>query len=583
MNGTSMPDWRRDKLNSIRDNPEFDAVVVGGGINGISAYRELALQGLRVLLVERSDFCSGCSAAPSRMIHGGLRYLENGEFQLVRESLEERDALLANAPHMVRPLATTIPITSVFSGLLNGAIGFLTSKSRPTNRGALVIKTGLTLYDLFTRKRRRLPTHQMRSRARTLARWPRLTKNLKFSATYYDAWISHPERLGIELLQDCEAANPKSIALNYAEFKRAGDGFKLTDQIDNTELTISPGTIVNATGAWLDFTNAELLPSQSAGNHRFVGGTKGSHLIIDNKILFDALDGNMIYFENVDGRVCILFPYLGRVLLGSTDLRVDGAGPVRCEDDELDYILASLAQVFPDIAVAPDDIVYTFSGVRPLPYSEVGFTGRISRDHYTAKIGGTPPVYCMIGGKWTTFRAFGEQAADMVLVDLARDRIVQTRRLAIGGGVDFTVMNSAEEITEITGLASEFSVSRERAEHVLDHYGSKARDVLAFCASREDAPLAANCPISRGEITWLIRREYALLPADILLRRTSLAITGAISVHLISVVCRIMTKELGWDAATARKNEAEFKDYLNTYHRVSETMLTERDRRAACA
>ncbi|TIW73626.1 MAG: FAD-dependent oxidoreductase, partial [Mesorhizobium sp.] len=138
-----MPDQRSLILDKIRHNGAFDVVVVGGGINGIGVFRELALQGLKVLLVERSDFCSGCSAAPSRMIHGGLRYLENGEFGLVQESLRERDALLANAPHMVRPLPTTIPIRTVFSGLMNGAAGFLGLSEAPSSRGALAIKAGL--------------------------------------------------------------------------------------------------------------------------------------------------------------------------------------------------------------------------------------------------------------------------------------------------------------------------------------------------------------------------------------------------------------------------------------------------------
>jgi len=136
VNSEFMPEQRDDNLEKIRRNGAFDVIIVGGGINGIGTFRELALQGLRVLLVERGDFCSGCSAAPSRMIHGGLRYLENGEFGLVRESLRERDALLKNAPHMVRPLATTIPITSIFSGLLNGMAGFLGFTSRPASRGA---------------------------------------------------------------------------------------------------------------------------------------------------------------------------------------------------------------------------------------------------------------------------------------------------------------------------------------------------------------------------------------------------------------------------------------------------------------
>ena len=151
---------REDMLAELKANPRVQALVVGGGINGISAFRELALQGVDVLLVERGDFCGACSSAPSRMIHGGLRYLENGEINLVRESLRERDALLRNAPHLVRPLPTTVPIQHRFSGLLNGAFGMIGRRSAPAERGALAVKIGLALYDHLSRE----PPHHAAAR-----------------------------------------------------------------------------------------------------------------------------------------------------------------------------------------------------------------------------------------------------------------------------------------------------------------------------------------------------------------------------------------------------------------------------------
>ena len=165
-----MPRARQETLDRIAADGAFDVVVVGGGINGVGVFRDLALQGLRVLLVERMDFCSGCSAAPSRMIHGGLRYLENGELSLVRRSLGERDALLLNAPHMVRPLPITVPIATAASGLLNAAARFLGHDGRPVARGAVPIKVGLALYDWMARKRRVLPGHRFRGSAATRAR-----------------------------------------------------------------------------------------------------------------------------------------------------------------------------------------------------------------------------------------------------------------------------------------------------------------------------------------------------------------------------------------------------------------------------
>ena len=205
--GQAMAGTREEMLAALRASPKVQAVVVGGGINGISTFRELALQGVRVLLVDRGDFCGACSSAPSRMIHGGLRYLENGEIALVRESLSERDALLRNAPHFVRPLPTTVPIQHVFSGLLNSAFGVLGLRSEPAERGALAVKAGLGMYDFLSRGRRTLPRHVFRGRKATAALWPDLPPTVRFSATYHDAWISHPERLGIELVREGLAAN----------------------------------------------------------------------------------------------------------------------------------------------------------------------------------------------------------------------------------------------------------------------------------------------------------------------------------------------------------------------------------------
>lgn len=260
-----MPSFREDALRRIRQDGDFDAVVIGGGINGIAAYRDLALQGLRVLLVERNDFSSGCSAAPSRMIHGGLRYLENGEFGLVAESLRERDALLTLAPHMVHPLPTTIPIFSTFSGLFNAAATFVGSGGKPASRGALAIKAGLMLYDFVTRKNRILPRHTFRNARKTLQRWPGLTPGIRYSATYYDAWISQPERLALELLIDTRADAPQSIALNYAEFVRAGGDYGLKVEGTDETLPVRPRIIVNATGARIDETIGALTTTQVAG------------------------------------------------------------------------------------------------------------------------------------------------------------------------------------------------------------------------------------------------------------------------------------------------------------------------------
>ncbi|MCV3211225.1 glycerol-3-phosphate dehydrogenase/oxidase [Mesorhizobium sp. YC-39] len=569
-----MPEQRDANLDLIRRDGAFDVIVIGGGINGIGVYRELALQGLRVLLIERNDFCSGCSAAPSRMIHGGLRYLENGEFDLVWESLRERDALLLNAPHMVRALPTTIPINSVFSGLLNGAAGFLGMTSRPASRGALPIKIGLMLYDWTTRHRRLLPKHRFRGARATLRHWPALSPRLRFSATYHDAWISYPERLGLELVLDTKRLAPGSVALNHAEILQSGEGFAVIDGPSGAAMQVTASAVVNATGAWLDEALASL-SDRGGGTDRFISGTKGSHLILDCQPLYQALGGHMIFFEREDGRVCIIFPYLGKVLAGSTDIRVDKADRVCCEPEERDYILGAVREVFPTVSLSSDNVVYSYSGIRPLPKSDHEFTGRISRGHVIHRVDGAVPQFCMVGGKWTTFRAFAEQAADVVLEELGRVRARGTIGLAIGGGDGFP--KDPRELE--TALVARHGISVERAAWLVDAYGTRADGLLGFCLGRpDDVPLDGTCCVTSAEIAFLARNELVVGLEDMLLRRTPLAIRGDVSTALIGSVATAMAKELGWSVERQAREVATVIRNLAKYHGVSLEMLERRTR-----
>jgi glycerol-3-phosphate dehydrogenase len=479
------------------------------------------------------------------MIHGGLRYLENGEFNLVRESLFERDALLKNAPHMVFPLPTAVPVTSVFSGLLNSSMSFFGMKGRPRPRGIVPIRLGLSLYDYLTRNRRLLPTHNVIVRSQALSRWPELLPNLRFVAVYHDAWISHPERLGIELILDAEAETNQAIALNYTEIAPANDGFAITDLETGDVIPITARALVNATGAWLDETAESL---GVAPPERFVSGTKGSHLILDNPALLAALRDHMIYFENTDGRVCIVFPYLGKVLAGSTDIRVKGATRVRCEEEERDYILGSLRLIFPRLALSTQDIVYSYSGIRPLPTADVDFTGRISRVHFTRRLSGPVPQFCMVGGKWTTFRAFAEQTTDMVLAELGVPRRASTRDLPIGGGK---------------------GTQPAMRDRFADLYGSRAAQMAS------DPTPVGGSDLTRGEVRFLIAHEKARKVADVLQRRQPLAITGRLTGPIIRATARAMAEVLGWDDTRINFEVDSFISDLIHYHGVSPERLKE--------
>ncbi|OCJ02536.1 glycerol-3-phosphate dehydrogenase [Rhizobium sp. AC44/96] len=566
---------RKETLDGLRKSPKVDVCVLGGGINGLSVFRELALQGVNVLLVEQADYCSGASAALSRMVHGGLRYLENGEFSLVQESLVERDRLLRNAPHYVAPLATTVPIFDVFSGLANGIVRFLGLSRRPSRRGAVVIKAGLSIYDFLTRKRALMPRHHFRGRRSTLAKWPALNPAIRNSATYYDAWVSHPERIGMELLVDGLTSSANAAALNYATVEQnSGGEFLLRDGLSGETLTIKPALIINATGGWIDIANGALFP-EKARPAPLMGGTKGSHLIVDNVGLRDMLNGHMIYYENEDGRICILFPYLGKVLVGSTDIRVDDPGTVRCEAEERDYILQSLAFVLPGVVIRPEEIVFQFAGVRPLPASKDSFTGRIPRDHFCTVIessDGGPPVLCMIGGKWTTFRSFGELAADMALERLGRKRRLDTAERTFGGGRDFP----DDRGDWLRRLAATTGLAEDRAAALFGRYGTDAAEVARFIAAAPDRMLP-HAGYSARELIFLIRGEAVEHLDDILLRRTTLAITGELSLEMADAVLEILAAEKGWPPQRAAEERTRFLTLIRERHGVCEETLSARN------
>lgn len=565
---------RTETLHGLRQSPKVDVCVLGGGINGLSVFRELALQGVNVLLVEQADYCSGASAALSRMVHGGLRYLENGEFSLVKESLVERDRLLRNAPHYVAPLPTTVPIFDTFSGLANGIVRFLGLTRRPSRRGAIAIKAGLGIYDFLTRKRALMPKHEFRSRRATLSKWPALNPSIRNSATYYDAWVSHPERIGIELLRDGLSAGPNAMALNYATVEAGGNGYLLRDGLSGEALPVQPRLIINATGGWIDIANGTLFADE-ARPAPLMGGTKGSHLIIDNPALRDMLDGHMIYYENEDGRICILFPYLGKVLVGSTDIRVDDPGAVRCEADERDYILQSLAFVLPGVKIRSEEIVFQFAGVRPLPASKDSFTGRIPRDHFCTVLegkNGGPPVLCMIGGKWTTFRSFGELAADMALDQLGVKRRVDTADRAIGGGRVFP----KDRESWIRDLAASTGLPVARLAVLFERYGTEAEDIARFIAAKPDNPLP-HALYSARELQCLIGAEAVEHLDDLLLRRTTLAISGDLSLAMAEAVLDLLAAGKGWSAQRAAEERSRFLNLMGERHGVTEQTLSARN------
>ena len=425
---------RQELLDYYRRNPRVSVLIVGAGVNGIGTFRDLALQGVDVLLVDRNDFCSGASAASSHMIHGGIRYLENGEFRLVKEAVRERNLLIRNAPHYVRPLPTIIPIYHLFSGLLNAPLKFLGILDKPSERGAIVIRIGLLLYDAYSDRERIVPKHTILSKIETQENFPDIHPDVINTAKYYDGLLLAPERLCIDMLLDGENATSHARAMNYLPASSTtGSTVQLQDRVTGETIDISPRILINASGPWIDFTNNQL-----GIETNFIGGTKGSHLIINNPDLRSAIGENEFFFENVDGRIVLISPFEDKVLIGTSDIPIEDPDSARCTGAEIQYFFDMVRIVFPEISINRKQIVFQFSGVRPLPTSDSATPGQISRDH---KIVVLPPreqrqfpIYNLIGGKWTSFRAFSEQVSDMVLAELGLPRVSRTENIPIGGG-----------------------------------------------------------------------------------------------------------------------------------------------------
>jgi glycerol-3-phosphate dehydrogenase len=523
------------------DKPSAQVLVIGGGINGIAAFRDLALQGVDVALVERSDYCSGASAASSHMIHGGIRYLENGEFRLVRESVQERNGLLRIAPHYVKPLQTTVPIYSTFSGIIAAPLRFLTHKSgAPSERGALLIKVGLVLYDSFSRNGGTVPRHVFVGRKKSLETLPELNPKVKYTATYFDASVHEPERLALDVLHDGLAAGPNARASNYVEaVGSTAEGVLLRDTVTGREFTMDAKVVVNASGPWTDLTN-EALGDQT----QYMGGTKGSHIVLENPELLEATQGREMFFEHKDGRIVLIYPLNGKVMVGTTDLEADIREPAVCTDEEIDYFFELIASVFPTIGVDRSQIVFSFSGVRPLPHHDDLQPGFVSRDYriVSGKLG-SATLLSLVGGKWTTFRALAEHIANDAMALIGKPRRVDTTDLEIGGGRGYPLTDEARAnwVTAHSGV-----LGRERTEQLLERYGTRATEVLDAIDSAEDAPLEHTSEFTRLEVEHIVATESVVHITDILLRRTNLAFTGAVTVELLEELTEIAAGVLGW-------------------------------------
>ncbi len=557
---------RNEIIASLQTNPSVSVLIIGAGINGIGAFRDLALNGVDVLIVDRADFCSGASAASSHMAHGGIRYLENGEFRLVREAVGERNRMIQNAPHLVKPLPTAIPIFKHFSGLLNAPLKFMGWLDKPSERGSVVIKLGLMMYDAYTGAQRVVPRHKFRSRADSLTRWPRLNPNIVSTAEYYDGLIQNPERLALEVLLDGEADGGR--ALNYVSLVAGHeDRVTLRDELTGDTFDVRPKLVINAAGPWIDLANKSL----GLSTH-FIGGTKGSHLVLNHPELRQAIGDNEFFFENNDGRIVLIFPLFDKVLIGTSDIAAANPDDIVCTEEEVDYFIHLADRVFPDIKVTRDHIVFRFSGVRPLAHTTATNAGQITRDHHVQVVEGEwtglgYPVYSLVGGKWTSFRAFAEQVADKALKFLGKPRQKSTRDLPIGGGKNYP-RAPEEQKKYFDGISAWTGFATQRVQALFNRYGTRIEKVALTLTQQTDFYLKPFPDLSRGEIAFLAQNEKIVHLDDLVLRRSMLAMLGQLTRASLEELSAALGASLGWSESHRQVEAARTLEILATRHGV---------------
>jgi glycerol-3-phosphate dehydrogenase len=514
----------------------FDVVVVGAGVNGLGIARDAALRGLRVALLEQDDLCSGVSAWSGRLVHGGLRYLEHRDFALVRESLRERELLFRLAPHLVKPVRLLMP--------------FYAHNRRPP----WMIRLGMVLYDglSFDKKTGR---HEILDRAGITARFTGIgTDGLTGSAVFTDGQVEYAERLCVELA--VAAAGDGAVIRTKARVDEpilengrvAGVRFRDTATGEHHE--VRAPVVYNVAGPWID----RVFPG-ATGQPRLNGGTKGSHLVVDP---FPGAPRDVVYYESqADGRLVLVIPWMGRYLLGTTDIRFDDdPDDARCDADEMAYILGEVNTLVPGANLTPADVLYTYSGVRPLPYAPDKKESDVPRTHVLHEHGGDlAGLITVVGGKLTTYRQLAEDAVDDAFKRLGRKapRCV-TRSLPFPGALADPAPLRANLVAA--------GVPERTADRLLKLYGRRAVDVVAV----DDPELLAEFDPGTGaigaELVFAVRHDFARTLADVLARRLLLAFEPGHGLESVERAAEILGAELGWDEERRKEEIAEYQRWL---------------------
>jgi glycerol-3-phosphate dehydrogenase len=525
-------------------------LILGAGINGAAVARDLAINGIPVCIVDTGDVARGATSRSSRLIHGGLRYLEYRDTDLVRESLRERERLLTLAPHFVKPLRLTIPVDRQtgglwagflrFSGLAGTSIGQTLLKIGRGPRGLLAIRAGLALYDRLAHSDV-LPGHEIRvchdasssppPDADKRGSGPRLSpRRFRWQCSYSDAQIEFPERFVLALLEDgrraAEQTGTRFDVLPYHQATASEtESMVRIEPLNETSWndepaaphTITPSAIINATGAWGDRT----LEALGLRERQLFAGTKGSHLFTNHPSLITALNGNGIYAEADDGRLIFILPCAAGVLIGTTDDPYAGdPGDAVSTPADVDYLLEMVNDVFPEVHLTVDQINMHHAGVRPLPNSEGRSTSAIPRGHSIEEtvLNGVP-VLTLVGGKLTTCRSLAEQVCSIVCTNLSRQRTHETADRLIPGAENIPSAMPLEQHHRL--LAAKHGLSIAQVQALWKLVGNRFDEIFPH-GRADDHQSITGTLVPQSFVRWSIDREWCTKLDDLVERRLML-------------------------------------------------------------
>jgi glycerol-3-phosphate dehydrogenase len=523
----------------------FDVIVIGAGINGAGVARDAAIRGLKVLLLDKGDIGGGTSSFSTRLIHGGLRYLEHREFRLVRESLRERETLMRIAPHLVRPLPLLIPIY------------------KEARRGPWTMRAGMIAYDLLSFDKS-LPRHRMLTRDQTLEEFPALNPaGLLGGAVYYDAQVEFAERLVLE--NALSAVEHQARVLTYTRVDKfivedgRVRGVEFTNDRDGSRESLRGEIILNAAGPWVDL----LLEKAGAGSAQLIGGTKGSHIIVAP---FPGAPSCAIYVEaETDHRPFFIIPWNGNYLIGTTDTRYDGdLDQVRIRPEEIAYLVGETNRIIPGADLSQDKILFTYAGVRPLPFTGDKGEAGITRRHFIRRHPQVTNLFSIVGGKLTTYRSLAEEAVDLVFKELGKSIVkCSTAKVPLPGAIPpaSNFEDFSKEFKQTSGLTQAIK------ERLLRIYGTRSTELVKMTTTEPSLAKIFDVETQAigAEVVYAFEHELAQTLTDCLLRRTMVGLNSTCGLDAIEAAATIAQYHFGWTNEQVLREVSNYRKYVGRF------------------